>query len=121
MWRPQFPAPLGVNLALHVLVHPTEAEAEHKIQVIVQTSDGMRIAEVGVAFRVGGTDLAPGEEYAAPIVVPLSAAVVPAPDGYSIEILIDGEHRQSVPFQARLAPNVLPPFTPPMPPATPLA
>jgi hypothetical protein len=94
------PAPLGVELALRILVHPTEARAEHQGQVLIQTADGARVGEVGFGFSVEDTTNAmlPGEEFALPMVVPVATFGVPHYGQYSVEVLIDGIHQVSVPF-----------------------
>lgn len=103
--RPQFPAPMNTTLALGLAVHRTEAEREHQVEIIVQSEDGNRIAEVGAGFQVGATpesDLRPGERLNVPLVVPLIPVGLPVVGGYSIEVLIDGVHKAAVPFWAVL-------------------
>lgn len=112
--RSSFPAHLAAALALQISLHPTEAGVAHRAEAIIQGEDGSQIAKATAQFQVGGGDLAPGEEYTAPIVIPMMLVEIPAVGGYSMEILIDGEHRTSLPFRAILMP---PAAAPPMSPA----
>jgi hypothetical protein len=100
--RVTFPAPLNLTLALRILVHPTEAERDHQLQIRLQGADGQLVADVGVDFGVRDTgSLAPGEMASLPIPIALPEAVqLPAPGRYSFEVLIDGIHQASVPFTA---------------------
>jgi len=103
--RQQFPAPMGTSLGLALAVHRTEAQTDHQVQIVVQMEDGQRIAEVGAGFQVGEPaegQLRPGEQINVPLAVPLGPVGLPAAGGYSIEVLIDGVHKVSVPFWAIL-------------------
>ena len=102
---PQFPAPMNTALALEISVHPTEGGNDHQLQILVQTEDGSRIAELGAAFNVSADpsgDTQPGEQFNVPLVVPLQMVGLPVAGGYSVEILIDGTHRRSIAFWAVL-------------------
>lgn len=103
--RQSYPAPMGVALALRILVHPTEASKPHTAVFIVQTSDGARLVEGTAEFGLTpGTvpDLAPGEQLSLPLQLPLQTVPLPSAGGYSVEVLIDGIHQVSIPFQATL-------------------
>lgn len=100
--RPSFPAPLGVALALRIMVHPTEADRSHAIEARLLTEDGEQIGIAEVAFEVAlSGEERPGEELA--VATALSLQNVPLPDAgaYSFELLIDGVHQASVPFVAQ--------------------
>ena len=100
--RASFPAPLGLTLAVRILVHPTEADRSHQLQIRLQGEDGQRVAELTAEFSVNEAgELAPGEHVSIPIPLNLPPAVMlPGPGGYSFELLIDGIHQTSVPFRA---------------------
>lgn len=113
--RPEFPAPLGMTLALRVMIHPTETAAEHAMQVLLLTEDGQRIADIGIGFGVSDPgQLAVGEEASLPLAIPLGQVVLPHEGAYSFELLIDGIHQVSVPFRAEVV--QLPEEGPPVPP-----
>ena len=102
--RSVFPGPLGLTLALRILVHPTEAGHMHKLVVLLQGEDGQEAARVDIEFGVAdpGT-LEPGEQASLPLSLPMPPQVaLPAPGRYSFELLIDGIHQGSVPFMAHL-------------------
>lgn len=100
--RPGYPAPLGLTLALRILVHPTEADREHKLLVRLQGADGERIADFEVEFGVQDpAKVDPKEQVSVPLPLGIPPAVqLPKPGQYSFELLIDGIHQQSVPFVA---------------------
>jgi hypothetical protein len=106
--RPEFPAPLAMTLALRILVHPTEVNSEHKIEMLLQDADGGLVTKVDVGLGAPDTppDLPPGEEPA--LVLPWSFPgnpILPHAGRYSIEILIDGVHQRSVGFTAQTPPT----------------
>lgn len=100
--RTEFPGPLGLCLALRVLIHPTEAEKPHQLQVKLLNADGQPVAGVDVEFGLEDTGaLEPGEHASLPIPLVFPPEVqLPEPGTYSFELLIDGIHQVSVPFIA---------------------
>jgi hypothetical protein len=113
--RPLFPAPLGIVLAVRVMIHPTETASEHAMQVLLLAADGERVADIGLGFGVSDPrQLAVGEEASLPIAIPLANVALPQEGAYSFELLIDGIHQVSVPFRAELVPPLQgPPGAPP--------
>ena len=99
---PSFPSQVNLALALRILVHPTEAEGTHKLDVRLQDADGDLVATMELEFGVGDPgDLAPGEQVSIPIPLPVPPqAALPRPGTYSFELLIDRVHQASVPFIA---------------------
>jgi hypothetical protein len=102
--RAEFPGPLGMALAVRVMVHPTEMDRPHALEIRLQGEDGQLIAEVDVQFEsVDPGDLAPGEESSLPLALALPQQVALPQEGrYSFEMLIDGIHQATVPFMAVL-------------------
>jgi hypothetical protein len=101
--RPEYPAPLGMAMALRILVHPTEAGDPHNLKMLLQAADGEKVAEFDLQFGLNEpTGLDPGEEASLPVPVPMAGIVLPAPGSYSFELLIDGIHQTSIPFRATL-------------------
>jgi hypothetical protein len=108
VWRPEYPAPLNVSVALIVTLHPTEADHPHAIRLALQTEDGQTVAEAQGQFGVQPevlTQLQPGEEVAIPIALPFNGVALAAEGSYSFELLIDGNHQQSLPFRAAGSPG----------------
>jgi hypothetical protein len=105
--RPQYPAPIGLTLALRVLIHPTEADRAHSLEAKLQTGDGEVIGGFEVEFTPNAESaqkLMPGEFLSLPMPLePPPDAELPEPGLYSFEILIDGIHQVSVPFRAELS------------------
>lgn len=93
---------MAMQLALRIVVHPTELQTNHGVRILVLAEDGDRVAELGLDFEMDPTssNLLPGEEAALPLAIPLSNVGIPQEGRYSIEVLIDDVHQISVPFSA---------------------
>lgn len=101
--RVQFPAPIELTLALRVLIHPTEADESHRLEVRLQDADGGPIAGFEIEFEADSerADLDPGEHLSMPLPLkPPPQVQLPKPGQYSFEVLVDGIHQVSVPFRA---------------------
>jgi hypothetical protein len=99
--RPSFPAPLGVALALRVMVHPTEANKTHQLTVYLLDEDGDQLAEVRIEFGINDPSaLDVGEEASLALPIGLHNVAIPDAGSYSFELLIDDIHQRTVPFRA---------------------
>lgn len=100
--RMGFPSPVDLTLALRILVHPSEAERPHELVVMLQSGDGDKLAEFQITFGIDGLDgLEPGEHASVPLALKVPQSVLmPAAGLYSFELLIDGVHQATVPFNA---------------------
>ena len=99
MGRTDFPSTMQASLAVIVHLHPTELEAPHVLRVLVQNADGQDVAHLDVT--IDATQLKsefPTRDIVQPIVIPLQNVTLPGPGDYSVEVLIDGIHQESVPF-----------------------
>lgn len=105
-YRPVFPAPVEMSLALHVLIHPTEMSRPHTLSVQLRDSDGKQLAELQLGFGVNDTSsFEVGEEASLPLCVRFPPNVMLQTVGSHVyEVLIDGNHHVSVPFIAVLRP-----------------
>jgi Family of unknown function (DUF6941) len=108
LWRPQFPAPLGVVLVAQLTYHRSEADTEHALKVQVIDADGNAILpEIQAELHVGGP--APGIPPNVPLGVPIIITFPPLPvlqraGAYSVEILIDNRHVKSLSFAVAHSP-----------------
>jgi hypothetical protein len=100
--QPEYPADLAVTLALRIMVHPTEMDHPHQLQIIVQGEDGEKVTEVKAQVQVANPEqIPPGED--GELLIPWNFPArpkLPGPGRYSMEILIDGIHQGTVPFRA---------------------
>ncbi len=106
IWRPSFPAPLGLDLALMLTMTKTEAQEKHRLRVTIMTEDGKTLAELTGEFGIApgaGTELKPGERLVIPVALPLRDVQVPGEGIYSIEVLIDAQLQRSFTFVAALS------------------
>jgi hypothetical protein len=104
--RPEYPAPLGMALAMRIMMHPTELGGPHRVDVILNDEDGQRVTNFNV--DIGVPELPP-EGIPAGVEPEIMFAwdfpgrpQLPHPGKYSFEVLIDNQHQLSVPFSAVL-------------------
>ena len=87
IWRSQYPAPLGVMLALIFEVGPSDARIPREVRFRVENADGARLAEAAGAIQADpspGHD--PGEMLTLPLVVDFRDLQLPAAGRYQIVI-----------------------------------
>lgn len=100
--RPEYPAPLGMHLALRILAHPTELDRSHRLEVLLQDEDGERVTQFHLETQqIDTSQVHPGRQ--APLNLAWNFPMnphLPHPGRYSFELLIDGVHQRSVPFTA---------------------
>ena len=98
LWRDIFPAQMAATLALLLEIHPTETEMQHTIHIFLQDEDGRRLAEVSADFQVGRNTAAsrPGENILMPLIVSLQNMEIPRPGSYSVDIVLDNQHKRSL-------------------------
>lgn len=108
LWRDEYPAPLGVFLAVMLECSTEDLRRPHELQVSVITADGAQLAHVQGGFATEDMgDLDPGETTLVPIPLSLQPVGVPGPGRYSIHLSVDDDHHQTLAF--RVAPR---PVTP---------
>ena len=99
--KPFFPGTMDIQLAMVVTVMPVESDGPHKLKVVIQTEDGVRIAEIDGEFRVSpGDESSKGEPIAMPLILNLRQIALPKEGTYSVEVLIDSQLAKSMPFKA---------------------
>jgi hypothetical protein len=95
---PAVPSGQNVGIGLRLFLTRSECAVPHDLQLVFQDEDGARLLELNATFTAEYPDnLAPGE---------LAGAVFPANLGlplprygrYSLELLVDGLHKKSVPL-----------------------
>lgn len=109
LWREQFPAVMGTQLAL--LIHSTAAEMgkSHKLLITMTHESKQKVAEFGVDFQVGpNPGSRPDEVITVPLVATLQQQVLPQEGTYTIEITVDGTLAKTLQFAASPAPKQAP-------------
>lgn len=105
IWRPEYPAPFTGALAIVIQPHATEVGIEHSLVVKIASQDGRELGKLEAQFTVRkGDDSEPGEIAVIPMVIDFSSPplVIPEVGGYSIDVLIDQQHKDSLSFLARI-------------------
>ena len=101
--RDRFPTALGLDLGMMITLHPTETVDIHRLRIVIQGADGQQIARLDAEFGVGTQPgVQPGELVPVALAVPLQGVPLPGPGSYSLELLLDGQHRKSLQFLAFL-------------------
>jgi hypothetical protein len=86
LWRPTYPAELGVDLALMIWLDPSEAEQDIAFSVVVKGADtGVVIASAEGSFKSSRANT-PGADLSVPLALDLRRVVIPAPGAYVAEI-----------------------------------
>jgi hypothetical protein len=101
--RDSYPSPLGMSLAMRIMVHPTEMAHPHKVEVFLNDEDGNQVTKFNVEVGVseGTVEVPAGEEAEILFAWDFPGRPnLPHRGKYSFEILIDGNHLRSVPFNA---------------------
>ncbi len=103
--RPDYPAPLGVQLAVRVTGEWSEASGTHKLEVALVDADSEQVALFGADLTFQ-QDPEPDRElpFSGAFVVPVQAVPLPAPDVYRFIVRLDGAEAAVVPFRAELPP-----------------
>jgi len=105
-----FPATLDNEVALRLSMTPEEVKARHKIEIRVLTGTGAIASTVTGEFATALAEGRPAStDVALAIPVSLRQVVVPAPDRYEIEIVVDEQSLTKIPVDVVLA---SPPPTP---------
>jgi hypothetical protein len=84
-------------LLIRVLVHPTESERAHVLEIRLINEDGGELARMEGNFQAGGGP--PGRELPMNISLALSNIGFEKPGDYSIEMLLDNQHVKSLPLR----------------------
>jgi hypothetical protein len=103
LWRAEYPAPMNVELALLITLHPTEAAEPHRLRVVIQDIDGEQIAQLDGQFGIDAappspTGRQPGESLILPVGLNLRGVAIPREGSYSVEVLVDNQHVESLFF-----------------------
>lgn len=98
LWREEFPSTMQTTLAMVLEIHPTETEQHHKIHIFFRDEDGQQLGDVAADFNIGRNvgSSRPGENIVMPLIVSLQQMEIPKPGAYSVDIVIDKQHRRSL-------------------------
>lgn len=100
VYRSQFPATLGLDLAMLVRIGP-EAANDHELRVAVERADGSTVGSIRAQFGVApGVQRPEGESFSLPAAVSLTSVPLPAAETYVVQIEIDGHAVRRLPFKA---------------------
>ena len=86
IWNNQYPAPLGVMIALILEINPSDTPIQ-EVRIRVENEDGAQLAEASGGFKLEpGPGLDPGELMVLPSVIDFRNLPIPAAGRYQIVI-----------------------------------
>lgn len=87
-----------MSLVLRLLVHPMEADRAHSLDIRLIDSDGGELARIGGSFQAHPPEPV-GREIPMNLVLNLVNTRFERSGDYSVEILVDDQHAQSLPLR----------------------
>ena len=92
-------------LLIRLLMHPTETDHEHRLEVRLIDSDGGELSRIEGTFQTHGGGQ-PGRELPMNISLTMANTRFEKPGDYSIELLVDNQHVKSLPLRLYEVPAV---------------
>jgi hypothetical protein len=93
-------------LLIRLLIHPTEAERPHALEIRLIDSDGGELVKLEGSFT-SGTGGPPGREMPINISLAMSNTRFERPGDYSLELLVDNQHVKSLPLRLYEVPKTV--------------
>lgn len=105
---PSVPSGQNVGIALRVSLTRAECDHPHQLQLVFQDEDGNRLSDFRAEFRTAyPTDSTPGWPATSGLALNMGLPL-PRYGVYSLELLIDGQSKKSIPLLVE-RPVALPP------------
>lgn len=102
LWRPQYPAMLGVVLVVQLTYHRTEVDTDHALRIQVVDADGNAvIPEIRGEIHLGepAAEIPRNVSLGIPLIIQFPPIpVLREPGPYSVELLVDDRHLKSLSF-----------------------
>ena len=96
----QMPARLNAAVVVRLLLHRTETDTEHVIELRVLDEDGGQLTAMHGHYRATPAATHPkGWDVPLMAVFGLQALSLPRPGLYTVEVLADGAHQRTLNFQ----------------------
>lgn len=106
LFRPEWPGPMNVSLALMVELERNDRERPHELDVQIIDEDGNPVARIQGAFQQGpGPDTDFHEITFFPFTFDLRQVGIAHAGWHSVEISIDGRQEQTLRFRAGAPPT----------------
>jgi hypothetical protein len=87
-----------MSLLMRFLVHPTELDRKHRLDVRLVDADGRELAKIEGDIEASGSG-APGREAAVNMVINMANTRFENPGDYSVEVLMNNQHMKSLPLR----------------------
>lgn len=88
-----------ISIVLRLLVHPTETDRQHRLEIRLVDTDGGELARIDGNFTAHSTQGPVGREIPLPLVINMTNTRFERAGDYSLEILIDDQHQKSLPLR----------------------
>jgi len=113
----QLPAPLNATILVRLLLHRTEANKQHTLELEITDEDGNSVAKVQAGFMVANNpDLPVGWDIPGMFALNVHGLQLSKEGRYAIEISADNVHLRTLNLRTKVTP-ALPGLQPPSPPA----
>ena len=110
---PQLPAPLNATILVRLLLHRTEANKQHSLELEITDEDGNSLAKVQAGFMVANIpDLPVGWEIPGMFALNVHGLQLAREGRYAIEISADNVHLRTLNLRTKVNP-ALPGFQSP--------
>lgn len=101
---PQFPLHHPhMSLVLRWLIHPTETEVRHRMQIRLVDADGQEMAKIEGDIETSGMPPA-GRSASVNMVINMANTRFERPGDYAFEVTMNNEHKKSIPLAVATAP-----------------
>jgi len=110
LWREQFPAPLGVQLAMLLHCPAAEAAQNRKMTISLRHESSQKAAELAVDFQMASAapSVRPETIVTVPLVANFQAQMVPLEGNYVIDLAVDGQVLKTIDFMVAKPPQRVP-------------
>ena len=109
----QLPAPLNATILVRLLLHRTEANKQHSLELEITDEDGNSVAKVQAGFMVANNpDLPVGWDIPGMFALNVHGLQLAKEGRYAIEISADNVHLRTLNLRTKVNP-ALPGFPPP--------
>lgn len=98
----ELPAGHNMAVALRVLFTRSECGRPHRFEMFIQTEDGDRIAAINATITPEWSEELPVHWYKGAQQGLKFGVLLPETGNYSIDILVDDDHKKTIPFRVLL-------------------
>lgn len=98
VFRKEFPAPMGVQIAMVLEIDIDELSESHELSVVIKDENDEEITKLGADLKMNqqGDAKPNGDTVNLPLVLPTQGVPLPKPGEFYIDIFINDEHHRTL-------------------------